>query len=319
MTASDIKQSKGNIIMRVFVTGATGFVGSAVVRELIDAGHQVLGLARTDAAAATLVAAGASAHRGSLEDIESLRIGASGADAAIHTAFIHDFANIPAAAATDERAIAALGEAFAHSDRPLIVTSGTAIVAPGRIAGEDNTPDPALAANWPRKSEEAASAAVDRGASAAIVRLPPSVHGNGDHGFVPMLISIARAKGVSAYVGDGSNRWPAVHRFDAARLYRLAIERPAKGARYHAIDDEGVAFREIAETISRHLDIPARSVSSDAAAEHFGFLGLFAAMDVPASSEWTRQQLGWNPTQPGLLVDLNAGHYFENATVAHHA
>ena len=302
--------------MRVFVTGATGFIGSAIVRELIDAGHEVVGLTRSDAGAAALTAAGAQPHCGRLEDIESLRSGASGADAVIHTAFIHDFANIAAAAATDERAIEALGEALAGSNKPLVVTSGTALLGPGRIVTEADSPDPELTANWPRKSEQAALATIARGVSASIVRLPPSVHGEADHGFVPRLIGIARDKGAAAYVGDGVNRWAAVHRLDAAHLYRLAIEQPSSGAHYHAIGDRGVAFREIAGMIGRHLDVPAQSISNDAAPEHFGFLGLFAALDVPASSEWTQQRLGWRPQQLGLLADLDQGHYFEKVEAA---
>lgn len=302
--------------MRVFITGATGFVGSAVVRELIDAGHEVRGLARSDVAAATLNAAGAHAHRGALEDSASLRAGAAEADAVIHTAFIHDFTDFAAAAAVDERAIEALGDVLAGSNRQLLVTSGTALVAPGRTITEEDKPDPALLERWPRRSEQAAFATIDRGVCASIVRLPPSVHGEGDHGFVPRLIDIARQKGVSAYIGEGANRWPAVHRLDAARLYRLAIEQPFPGAQYHAIADEAVVFREIAAAIGRHLNVPVQSIANDAAAEHFGFLALFAAMDVPASSERTQYQLGWHPVQPGLLADLERGHYFQKAEVA---
>ena len=302
--------------MRIFVTGATGFVGSAVVQELVEAGHHVLGLARSDTAAASLAGAGAQVHRGALDDLASLREGAAGADAVVHTAFVHDFANIAAAAATDTRAIETLGEALAGSSRPLVVTSGTALIAPGRLTTEEDEPDPTLLATWPRRSEETALAMSARGVCASVVRLPPSVHGEGDHGFVPLLIGIARENGVSAYVGDGLNRWAAVHRLDAARLFRLAVEKGSPGSRYHAVGDEGVPFREIAGVISRHLNVPVASKSREEASEHFGFLGLFAAMDVPSSSGSTQQRLGWRPTQPGLLADLDRGHYFDKAAVA---
>jgi nucleoside-diphosphate-sugar epimerase len=299
--------------MRVFVTGATGFIGSAIVRELIDAGHQVLGLARSDAGAKSLVAAGADVHRGSLQDLESLRSGAAAVDGVIHTAFIHDFANYGPAAEADWRAIEALGGALAGSDRPLIVTSGTLLVQrQGSLATEEDAPNP----NFPRKSEEAALALAAKGIRVSVLRLSPSVHGNGDHGFVPQLIKIAREKAISAYIGDGGNRWPAVHRLDAAHLYRLALENGSAAATYHGVADEGVPTREIAEAIGRGLNVPVGGKSSEEAADHFGWIARFFGIDGPASSTLTQERLGWRPVHPGLIVDLNAEHYFERAADA---
>jgi nucleoside-diphosphate-sugar epimerase len=299
--------------MRLFVTGATGFIGTAVVRELIGAGHQVLGLARSAAAAKSLVAAGADVHRGSLEDLESLRSGAAAADGVIHTAFIHDFTNYGPAAEADRRAIEALGSALVGSDRPLIVTSGSLLAQrQGPLATEADAHNP----NFPRKSEEAALALSARGVRASVLRLPPSVHGNGDHGFVPQLISIAREKGVSAFIGDGLNRWPAVHRLDAAHLYRLILEKCSVGATYHGVADEGVPTREIAEAIGRGLNVPVVSKSPEEAADHFGWIARFFGIDGPASSAQTQQRLGWRPVQPGIIADLNAEHYFEHAADA---
>jgi nucleoside-diphosphate-sugar epimerase len=295
--------------MWVFVTGATGFIGSAIVRELIDAGHQVLGLARSHAAAKSLLEVGAEVHRGSLEDLESLRGGAAAADGVIHTAFIHDFSNCGPAADADKRAIETLGEVLAGSARPLIITSGTLLAQRrGPLATEEDAPNP----NSPRKSEEAALALAARGVRVSVLRLPPSVHGNGDHGFVPRLIGIAREKGVSAFIGEGVNRWPAVHRLDAAHLYKLVLEKSSVGARYHAVADEGVATREIAEVIGRQLKVPVVSKSHEEAADHFGWIARFFGMDGPASGALTQERLGWRPVQPGLIADLNAEHYFEH-------
>ncbi|HLJ89902.1 MAG TPA: SDR family oxidoreductase [Candidatus Angelobacter sp.] len=309
--------------MRIFVTGATGFIGSAIVRELLGAGHRVLGLARSDASAASLAAAGADVQRGSLEDLESLRSGALAADGVIHTAFIHDFSNYAPAAEADRRAIETLGTALAGSERPLIVSSGTltANANTGRTATENDSPN----SNFPRKSEEAAHAMAARGVRAFVLRLPPTVHDHGDHGFVPALIRIARTKGLSAYVGNGLNRWPAVHRLDAARLYRLIVERGEKGEKgekgleartYHAVADEGVPTGEIAEVIGRRLNLPVASKSREEAADHFGWIATFFSMDGPASSAQTRERLGWHPIHPALLPDLDAEHYFAEAGLA---
>ena len=293
--------------MRVFVTGATGFVGSAIVPELIGAGHQVLGLARSDMAAASLIAAGAEVQRGSLDDPESLRHGAAAADAVIHAGFNHDFANFAAAAEMDRLAVGTIADVLAGSDRPFIVTSGTALVLPGRFATEED----AINSTFPRKSEEAAASAAARGVRVSVLRLPPSVHGDGDHGFIPLLAGIARDKGVSACVGDGLNRWPAVHRLDAARLYRLVLEKGSGAPRYHAVADKGVPFREIAQVIGRRLNVPVVSKSGEEAAGHFGWFAHFAGLDCPASSERTQERLGWHPEQPSLIPDIDRPAYFE--------
>ncbi len=293
--------------MRIFVTGATGFIGSAVVQELIETGYQVIGLARSNKAEASLAAAGANVHVGSLEDLESLRIGAAASDAVIHTAFIHDFENYGSAAETDRRAIETLGTALEGSNRPLIVTSGIAVLASGDRATEDDAPSP----NFPRKSEHTTMEFASLGVRASVVRLPFSVHGDGDHGFVPQLIQIAREKGVSAYIGEGLNRWPAVHRLDAARLYKLVLEKGSAGASYHGIGDEGIPTREIAEVIGCRLNVPVISIPQEQAAEHFGWIGMFFGMGVLASSALTQETLGWRPAHVGLVADLNYGTYFE--------
>lgn len=293
--------------MRVFVTGATGFIGSAIVQDLMEAGHQVTGLARSEAAAKALSAIGAKVHRGDIEDLESLKTGAAAADGVIHTAFNHDFSKFKENCENDRKAIEALGLALEGTDRPLVIASGTALVSPGRLASEDYlfTID---SNTFPRvASEEVGKAIIERGVRLIVVRLAPSVHGEGDHGFVPMLINIARQKGVSAYVEEGKNRWNAVHRLDAANLFRLALEKGTTGARFHGVAEEEVPFKEIAAAIGKGLGLPVKALTTEQANQHFGWFALFAGLDCPASSQLTRQCLGWSPKHSTLLKDLEPG------------
>ena len=295
--------------MLVFVTGATGWVGSAVVKDLLQAGHSVVGLARSDAGLDAVARAGATALRGEVTDLDVLSRAAAEADGIVHTAFIHDFSKFAENCEIDRRAIAALSEG-AGKDKPLLVTSGTAFVRPGAVATEDS-PLTLTAKEIPRvATEEAANAAAQGGARVCLMRLPPTVHGDGDHGFVPRLVEIARAKGVSAYIGDGANRWPAVHRFDAARAYRLALESGMREAKFHLVGEEGVATREIAEAIGKGLGLPVVGKTPEEAGEHFGFLAAFFSLDCPCSSAWTQRALSWTPREVGLLDDLARGPYF---------
>jgi nucleoside-diphosphate-sugar epimerase len=299
--------------MRVFVTGATGFIGSAIVHELLATGHEVLGLARSDAAADTLAALNVPVHRGDLTDTETLAAGARACDGVIHTAFIHDFSSLEtflAAAETDRQAIQALAGALEGSDKPFVSTSGTAVLAPGRTGSEEDAPFPGAAGSHRAASEALVLAAAARGIRSSVMRLPPSVHGAGDHGFVPMLIGIARRAGFSAYIGDGANRWPAVHRVDAARLYRLALEKASPATRLHGVAESGIPVRAIAGEIGAGLGLPVRSITPEEAPAHFAWMARFVAIDNPISSDLTRTAFGWRPEGPDLLEDIRANGYF---------
>jgi nucleoside-diphosphate-sugar epimerase len=308
--------------MRVFVTGASGWIGSAVVPELITGGHHVVGLARSESSAAALTAAGAQVVRGTLDDLDCLRSAAAASDGVIHLAFKHDTAfsgGFEAAAEADRRAVEVFGEVLAGSDRPLVIASGTLGVAPGRLATErdGHTPDPAMFAHGlgPRTrlaTAELVLSFASRGIRASVMRLPPTNHGKGDHGFMASLVGIARDRGVSGYLGDGASRWPAVHRLDSAHLFCLALEKAPAGSTLHAVADEGVPIHDIAGVIGRHLGVPIVSISPTQAAEHFTWLAGFIGLDSPASSTFTRELLGWQPIQPGLIDDLEQGHYFSD-------
>jgi nucleoside-diphosphate-sugar epimerase len=306
--------------MRYFVTGASGWIGSAVVSELLDTGHQVVGLARSDASAAALTKAGAQVQRGTLDDLDILRDAAAASDGVIHLAFKHDVAfsgGFDEAANADRRAVEVFGDALAGSDRPLVIASGTLAVAPGQLATERDGHEPSPAAGamgggpqtrW--GTAELTLSFADRGIRSSVVRLPPTNHGDGDNGFMAAIVGIARDKGVSGYICDGTNRWPAVHRLDSAHLFRLAAEKAPAGSTLHAVADEGVQIRDIAEVIGRHLSVPVVAVSPDDAPGHFTWLAGFLGLDSPASSALTREMMGWQPTQPGLIDDLDKGHYF---------
>ena len=302
--------------MRVFVTGGSGWIGSALVPELIAAGHEVTGLARSEASAAALTEAGARVHRGDLDDLDGLRGAAGASDGVIHLAFNVDIAlagDFQGAVDADRRAVGALGESLTGSDRPLVTASVTVVLAPGQVGTERDALDPATAGG-PRSrlaTEEVGLAFASLGVRSSVVRLPPTCHGDGDNGFLKILVDVARDKGASGFIGDGSNRWPAVHRLDAAHMFRLALEKAPAGSALHAVADEGVPIRTIAEAIGRHLDVPVVSVPADKASEHFGQLaGFLLAADNPVSSALTRELLGWQPRHPGLIDDLDKGHYF---------
>jgi nucleoside-diphosphate-sugar epimerase len=312
--------------MRTFVTGASGWIGSAVVPELIGAGHQVTGLARSDASAEALAAAGAEVQRGTLDDLDTLRDAAAASDGVIHLAFKHELAfsgDFDGAADADRRAVETFGEALAGSDRPLVIASGMLGLAPGRVATEQDGHGAAAEASsfggGPRtrwETSELVLSMAERGVRSSIVRLAPTNHGDGDNGFIAMVVAIAREKRVSAYIGDGANRWPAVHRLDSAQLFRLAVETALAGSTLHASAEQGVPIRDVAEVIGRHLDVPVVSIAPDDAGEHFTWLAGFLATDCPASSALTQELLDWHPVQPGLIADLEQAHYFAQASAA---
>lgn len=299
--------------MRVFVTGASGWIGSAVVPELLSAGHTVVGLARSDASAAALEAVGAQTHRGSLDDLESLKAGAADSDGVIHLAFKHDFSDYEGAGRTERAAIETIGGELEGSGRPFLFASGVALLAPGRVATErDGTPY--TGPDAPRGgAEPLALGSAERGVRPVSLRFAPTVHGDGDHGFTAALVDIARRTGVAGYIGDGANRWPTVHRLDAAHLVRLALDAAPAGSVVHAVGEEGVPTRDIATAIGQGLGLPVVSIAAEDAPEHFGWLARFFGVDVPASSALTQELLGWTPTHPGLLDDLAAGYYFRSA------
>jgi nucleoside-diphosphate-sugar epimerase len=295
--------------MRVFVTGASGFVGSAIVQELLQAGHQVLGLVRSNAAAEQLIKTGAGAHRGNLDDLESVKSGAAHCDAVIHTAFNHDFTQYKTNCENDRQVILALGAALAGSNRPLVVTSGTGLLNKGRLITENDKP--ASSDVTPRAAtDEAANAVAAQGVNSYIVKLPNTVHGKGDHGFIPIVIGMAKEKGQSVYIGEGKNCWPAVHRLDAAVVYRLIVEKQPAQKVFHAVAEEGIPFRQIATAIGKGLQLPVVSKEGADVEAHFGWFTHFASIDSTASSELSRTTLGWEPKHPGLLEELVPGIYF---------